>query len=243
MKRIAIFTDIHANKEALITIIDDLEKERISDIYHIGDAIAIGPNPRETLDILINNNIKMIRGNHEDYYVDTVDNPPSNMDEGEIKHQRWTHLELGQKYRSLIRSLPYELSLNIDKVKIYLCHYPFEKDESGFKSFKNFNRDLIEDNVDEFFDDKDYDVFFYGHYHQFSDLKSKTTGRRYINPGSAGAYQGEYTQYTIIEIVDNNYNLIHKKLNYDKKKVVEEIRRKNVPEGEFIIENFYGWLE
>lgn len=243
MKRIAIFADIHANKEALITIINDLKKEGISDIYHIGDAIAIGPSPKETLELLINNNIKMIRGNHEDYYIDTVDNPPSCMNDGEIRHQRWTHFELGHKYRSLIKSLPYDLSLDIEKVKIYLCHYPFDEDESGFQNFKSFNKDLTENNIDEFFDDKNHDIYFYGHYHQFSDLQSKTTGRRYINPGSAGAHRGENAQYTIIEIIDGEYNVIHKKLNYDKKKVVEEMRSKNVPEGEFIIENFYGWLD
>ncbi|MBR3661555.1 MAG: metallophosphoesterase family protein [Bacilli bacterium] len=58
--RIAIFSDIHGNKEALTAIIEDIKKENIDEVICLGDTIGIGPNPKECLDLIINNNIKMV---------------------------------------------------------------------------------------------------------------------------------------------------------------------------------------
>ncbi len=53
MRRIAVFSDIHGNLDALEAIYNDIESEGISEIYHLGDAIAIGPEPKATLDFLL----------------------------------------------------------------------------------------------------------------------------------------------------------------------------------------------
>ncbi len=42
MRRIAVFTDIHGNYEALKVICDDISIEGIVDVYSLGDNIAIG---------------------------------------------------------------------------------------------------------------------------------------------------------------------------------------------------------
>ena len=54
------FSDIHGNKEALTAIIEDIKKENIDEVICLGDTIGIGPNPKECLDLIINNNIKMV---------------------------------------------------------------------------------------------------------------------------------------------------------------------------------------
>ena len=55
--RIAVFSDIHGNREALASIIEDIKKEKINEVICLGDTIGIGPNPSECLDLLIENNI------------------------------------------------------------------------------------------------------------------------------------------------------------------------------------------
>lgn len=243
MKRIAFFTDIHANIEALKTILNDIKKEGIDSVFHLGDSIAIGPNPKETLDLLIESKIVLLRGNHEDYYIHKNVDESSSMSAGEAIHQKWTHKELGDGYREFLKSLPYKLVLEVEGLNLYLCHYSFEENDTKFVGYKNLEKEMTEDKADLFFDGKEFDVFLYGHYHSFSDLQSETSGRRYINLGSAGAHHGNYTRYTIIEIDGKNFNVIHKNLKYDKNKVIKTIREKKVPGGEFIIRNFYGIME
>lgn len=65
--KIAVFTDIHGNYEALKSIIEDIKKLKIDSIICLGDTIGIGPNSKECLDLIIENNITMILGNHELY--------------------------------------------------------------------------------------------------------------------------------------------------------------------------------
>ena len=57
--KIAIFSDIHGNLQALESIIKDIKEKRIDNVYCLGDVIGIGPNPKECLDLIINNNIKI----------------------------------------------------------------------------------------------------------------------------------------------------------------------------------------
>lgn len=40
--KVAIFSDIHGNREALISIIKDIKKEGIKKIICLGDTIGIG---------------------------------------------------------------------------------------------------------------------------------------------------------------------------------------------------------
>ena len=86
--RIAIFSDIHGNKEALKSIINDIDNNNIDEIICLGDTIGIGPNPKECMDMIISNNIKMVLGNHELYFLKGTD-IDDEMGEGEIKHQNW----------------------------------------------------------------------------------------------------------------------------------------------------------
>ena len=65
MSRIAVFSDIHGNREALTSILNDIKKENIDKIIYLGDVIGIGPKPKECLEIILNSNIETVTGNHE----------------------------------------------------------------------------------------------------------------------------------------------------------------------------------
>ena len=67
MKKIAVFSDIHGNLEALESIIHDIKQKGITDIYSLGDVVSIGPNSKECLDLIMTENINFLLGNHEDY--------------------------------------------------------------------------------------------------------------------------------------------------------------------------------
>jgi diadenosine tetraphosphatase ApaH/serine/threonine PP2A family protein phosphatase len=63
--RRALISDIHGNLEALETVLDDIQKLGITDIYCLGDIIGYGPNPRECIDRVMATCQMTLLGNHD----------------------------------------------------------------------------------------------------------------------------------------------------------------------------------
>ena len=62
---VAIVADIHANIEALTTVLDHAAGKGITRVVCLGDIIGYGPNPRECLKLLFRSEVA-IMGNHEE---------------------------------------------------------------------------------------------------------------------------------------------------------------------------------
>ena len=56
--KLAVFTDIHGNLEALKAIINDINSKNVDEIICLGDTIGLGSESKECLDLIIENNIK-----------------------------------------------------------------------------------------------------------------------------------------------------------------------------------------
>ena len=102
--KIAVITDVHANLPALEAVLGAIQVEECDAIFHVGDAIAIGPYPAECLDLMQRTpNLHCVAGNHDLYFVDGLPAPqPEWMSNGEVDHQRWTHQQVGEKRKSFI---------------------------------------------------------------------------------------------------------------------------------------------
>ena len=48
---LAILSDIHANLEALETVLADIQRRRIETVYCLGDVVGYGPNPSECVEL------------------------------------------------------------------------------------------------------------------------------------------------------------------------------------------------
>lgn len=73
--RIAILSDIHANLPAFEAVLTTLKPFAIDAIIVNGDCINAGPFPVEVLQIIQQNNMQLIRGNHEQYILDCAQAP------------------------------------------------------------------------------------------------------------------------------------------------------------------------
>ena len=60
----AIISDIHSNLEALQAVLADIKSQDITEIYCLGDVVGYGPNPRECVDLVMNNRL-VLMGNHD----------------------------------------------------------------------------------------------------------------------------------------------------------------------------------
>ena len=125
--RLAIFSDIHANKKALETIINDIKKENIDEIICLGDSIGVGSNPSECLDLLINNNVKTVLGNHELYCLKgpMIDDE---MTEEQISHQNWTREQIKDYQKEYLENSPMTIEREYNGKKILFEHFPIDYD-------------------------------------------------------------------------------------------------------------------
>jgi diadenosine tetraphosphatase ApaH/serine/threonine PP2A family protein phosphatase len=111
--RYAIFTDIHANLEALETVlakIDELSQEKpIEKIWFLGDLVGYGPNPNECIEKLRERTDVIIAGNHDWAAVGKLD-----LDDFSAAARisaEWTAKELTPEHREFLRNLPERLEI------------------------------------------------------------------------------------------------------------------------------------
>jgi predicted phosphodiesterase len=236
--KLGIFSDIHANNYALNAILKDAETENLDEMIHLGDAIALGPEPKETLQNLIDHYVTMLKGNHEEYYLSKGVNLPEYIYPGEWEHQKWTYESIGDDFIDLISQLPTRISREINGFKFVMMHYSAENFGDEYR-LKPLDQDLTMEKIDQLFSEN-ADVIFFGHDHRSMDITSSLTHTRYIDPGSSGCSSDHLARYVIVEVLENNYKIRFKEVPYEKSKLIDSFIAKDVPSKDFILEFFHG---
>jgi len=86
----AIISDIHSNLAALRAVLEDIKKRGVEEIFCLGDIVGYGPDPKECLDLIIENHIASIMGNHDH----AVFYEPTNFNTGAERASYWSRQEL-----------------------------------------------------------------------------------------------------------------------------------------------------
>ena len=68
--RVAIISDIHGNYRALISVFQDITKQRVDEIISLGDNVGYGPEPEDVVTFLQEQQVFSIMGNHEFALID-----------------------------------------------------------------------------------------------------------------------------------------------------------------------------
>ena len=234
MFKVAVFSDIHGNLEALDAILSSIEKEEYDEVICLGDVIGFGPSPRECLDKIRDNKIKMVLGNHERYYLNGIHNEQK-MSEEEKEYHSWLREFLGNDIKDYLSKLDIELTITVDDKKIGFMHYPFDRVTESFYNPK----ELTEDNVKLLFRNYTNQFNFFGHSHKEQFFKD-TNEFVYVNIGSAGCTKDNITSYTVLEYDGKDYTIYKKKCIYDRKKFDQKLKEINFPEKEMITKTFFG---
>ncbi len=62
---IAVFSDVHANLEALEAVLADIDRRGIETVYCLGDVVGYGPDPGPCLDRVMERCSAVVMGNHD----------------------------------------------------------------------------------------------------------------------------------------------------------------------------------
>ena len=227
--KIAIFSDIHGNLQALESILEDISNKNIDKIYCLGDVIGIGPNPKECLDLIIKNKINMVLGNHELYYLKGT-NIDDEMDEEQIKHQQWIKSNLNKKHYEFLSDCNLVIKENINDIKIEFKHFFINNKEYPFLDFDILENKCLKKYIDS-------DITFIGHFH--TNFKNTYENKILNCVGSSGCIKNNETFYTLLTISNNIIKIDKIILNYDRKKFLEVLDNTLYPEKDNIIKIFF----
>lgn len=234
--KIAVITDVHANLPALSAVLKAIKSEGCELVFHLGDAIAIGPYPAECVDLLSKTpDLKCVLGNHELYYLNGLPEPqPDWMSDGEVRHQKWTHRQLGCQRRTVIAQWPFILEEEFEGVKIVFVHYGLAPSKSEFLGVVHSPKSADLDNI---FRGCKAEVLFFGHDHSPSSTAGKV---KYINPGSLGCSREALARFVIADIENKRVKIQNCHVRYDDKELFQTFENRNVPERAFIYQTFFG---
>ena len=248
--KIALLTDIHANLEALESVLEDVKKHGIEDIFSLGDNVGYGPDPVAVLKCLYQHDVYSLEGNHDFAVV----NPKSFSDATHlaIEALEWTRLQLCQESSEnpefqhiLSNYLGTESSCSFqDDPRITLVHGTPGPDEMRFEYILE-PEDLIQPS--RYMKKKGLRICFFGHTHHqilwevdlegvsVIDFEPNETivytdeeidcSWLVVNPGSVGQPrdQNPHAAYLIYEQSNGKHSFTFQRIPYNIEKTINKI--------------------
>jgi len=102
--RFAIFSDIHANLEALEAVLADAHKHKSTHFVCLGDVVGYNANPHECVERIRKLDCPIVKGNHDEQ----GSLPESSSDFNELAERaiKWTRNNLAEEEKQWLRELP-----------------------------------------------------------------------------------------------------------------------------------------
>ncbi len=216
--RIAVISDVHANKHALEAVIRDAEGKGVKWFLNAGDIIGYGAYPNETVEICTGKHHVPISGNVDREVIGSDD-------EGEglkWKALRYAKEELSNRNLRVLAKLPDKRSIKVGEKDLLIVHGSPDSPEEHLKA------STPEKRYKEIVKKAPFDLIICGHTHeQFSKNVKRTL---FLNPGSVGrnAEGTAYAQYALIDIDTLSFEMIN--IDYDIRGAVRALRERDQPE-------------
>ncbi|MBQ9012706.1 MAG: metallophosphoesterase family protein [Bacilli bacterium] len=186
MDQIAIISDVHGNLEALKTVLSDIKKRHIKEIFCLGDIIAKGVHSKECIKLIKENCKIVIRGNTDEFFANDFSNEDLNsLTKKGLERVKWNKNLLTNEDMNYLKELPYSYEFYFSGRLIRLFHASpesidgfighFDKIENYYKLFLPSNNTIS---------NKKADIVIYGHSHM--QEMQKLYNRVIINTGSVG---------------------------------------------------------
>jgi diadenosine tetraphosphatase ApaH/serine/threonine PP2A family protein phosphatase len=101
--RIAVISDIHGNLHALESVLTDIDRESVEEVWCLGDVVGYGPRPNECCDLIRERATISLCGNHDLASLGLLDVAEFSGDAATAA--RWTSGVLGDDQRAWLGSL------------------------------------------------------------------------------------------------------------------------------------------
>jgi putative phosphoesterase len=228
--RVAIVTDIHANRPALETVLARIQELGIERTYCGGDLVGYGPHPNEVCALLAQRQIPTIYGNYDYAIARDLEDcgcfypTPRDRELGE-QSIAWTLAHTDEESKDFMRELPFDIRVELGEKQVRIVH----------GSPRKVNEYLLEDRPASTFERiaaiADCDVLAVGHTHK--PWTRKYAGVLFVNCGSVGKPKDGDARagFAILEANGAGVRVTIERVPYDAEAVAAEMRRVGLPEG------------
>ncbi|OLN23685.1 YfcE family phosphodiesterase [Domibacillus antri] len=229
--KIAFISDIHGNAVALDSVLKDIERKEVDEIYVLGDICYRGPEPKRSLQLVQGLNTNVIKGNADEWVVRGIQKGevPDSVLEMMNNERDWIASHLEKDDIDYLHELPTELHFEAAGLSINVFHatpdslfevvLPGESDE------------VLKTNL---MSSTDSDVYVYAHIHK--PYIRTINGKILINIGSVGLpFDGmKKSSYAIVEIEDNRVSTSIERVEYNVERVVKQYEQLKYPNQNMI---------
>lgn len=228
-----MIADAHANLPATTAALNALDAQLCSTVVHVGDAIAIGPHPREVTALLAERNVACILGNHDCWFAFGLpERWVERMSAEELEHQRWTHAQLSDADRQAMREWPYEVTMRIGTQRVVFLHYARCPDGEF-----DFIKDPLPADFERLYRPVPGEIVVFGHDHRPFDIEYG--GRRFLSPGSLGCHDRPEARALVLSATPTGSVAVDKvSVPYDDSELLADFDQRHVPARDFIRRTF-----
>lgn len=227
--RLAIFSDIHGNLQALDAVLADIQRQTSDAVYCLGDLVGYGAFPNEVTERIQRERISTVMGNYDDGVgYDRDDCGCAYREEDErARGQRsleWTRVQTTTENKAFLRSLHSQIRFDADGRRVLLVH----------GSPRKLNEYLFEDRPLSSFErlaaSSDADVIVFGHTHKpYTKLVNDVL---FVNVGSVGKPKDGNWRACYARIDPATSDVRFVRVEYDVLRAMQAIRKTDLP-GEF----------
>jgi putative phosphoesterase len=239
--QLAVLADIHGNLPALEAVLADMRSFDVEGIIVAGDSVG-GPDPIGTFDLLRSLDVRMIRGNSEEYFLvfDRGAAPRAWHASDQWATMRWLYRRLDRETLGYIASLPEQLVIRLDGIApVRVVHGTLQsakqhlvptQDRAVVRAFERACLPLsgpLAIQVDQAASQCSESVLVCGHSH--ISWQWEANGWLALNPGSVGApINGDWrAQYALLTWQGDRWMATLRAVAYD----LERIRAAYVSSG------------
>ena len=229
--RYGILSDIHANLEALTSVVDDAESRGVDRYLCLGDVVGYNANPDECIGVIRDLGCQVVMGNHDFYTIS--EKMPEVVNDRAKKSIEWTKANITKQSLDWLKQLPMERRVG-----------GFELVHASMNDSSEWN--YVVNSIDAIlhFHFQKTPLCFYGHTHSpmfFSTNERKTfkpvdlyelkdDAQYMVNVGSVGQPRGDdkRAQYVIYDT--RKKTIEYHKVDYDVESACNKIREAGLPE-------------
>lgn len=244
--RIAVISDVHGNYPALVKVMEDARSNQVEQFVFAGDYVFDLPFSNEVTELLMSlDNASIVKGNKEVYLISLRNENKADWVYNQMGAVYQTYRELKPEAFDFLANLKDELYIPLnDGMRLYAVHYfkdlkPVPKTNCSSSNYHKkmlkepFTHDEFLIEFSELINSREYKLFIdkidakvivFGHNHL--QAYGYCGDKLIINPGSCGQPLDFNTDaaYSILEINQNGFNVIERRVPYDIEAIVDEAK-------------------
>lgn len=222
--KIAVFSDVYSNKEALERVLRKMRKEDVDCLVCTGDLVGFGPNPNEVCKILREKeDLFAVRGDHDQAVLSGGKEGMNRLSRSGVD---WTRKNINPEALKFLRSLPEYEGVLWEGYKILIIHGSPSNRLRGY-----LYEDISEKELWNYFNESGADLLLVGQSH--TAFKKEIDGKYLLNPGSVGYFPGggKNATYALLQIEKGEEPIIEfKKVKYNLKSFRKKMKKTGLPE-------------